>query len=210
MPTQLTLYNGALRKLGERRLASLAENRESRRALDDAWQSGAFIDECLQAGLWNFATKSVQADYSPDIEPDFGYRRAFDKPEDFILSVAICSDPYFRSPLLDYNDEAGFWFSDFDIMYIKYVSNDEDYGNDMSLWPPNFTEFVEYALAEKVCKRLTQSETGLQDIKRDLKKSLTSARSTDAMADPTQFPPSGSWTGARHRGSRKYRNNTWG
>lgn len=200
MTTKLLVYNGALTKLGERRLASLSENREPRRALDGVWDDG-FVNKVLIAGLWNFATRTAEAAYSASVAPDFGYRRAYDKPSDFVRTVAVCSDEYFKCPVLDYADEGAFWFSDLDTMYLKWVSNGASYGGDLALWPDNFSEYAQWALAEKVCKRITQSEAGLQDVRKEMKKALTQARSTDAMADPTAFPPQGSWSKAR-RGSR--------
>src|SRR4051812_47728400 len=113
MTTKLLLYNGALTKLGERRLSTLAENREPRRALDGVYDDN-FINKVLIAGQWNFATVSVQADYSASIEPDFGFARAFDKPTDFIRTIAVCSDEFFRAPVLDYADEGNYWFADLD------------------------------------------------------------------------------------------------
>lgn len=207
MTTKLLLYNGALTKLGERRLASLSENREPRRALDAVWDDN-FVNKVLLAGQWNFATISVRADYSGSIEPDFGYSRAFDKPDDFIRTMAICSDEFFKAPVLDYVDEGNYWFSDLDTMYIKYVSNADDAGGDLSLWPDNLAEYAQWALAEKVCKRLTQSESTLEDCRKEMKKALTSSKSTDAMASPTAFPPSGSWVNSRMGGSVQ-RNNPW-
>jgi hypothetical protein len=38
--SKLKLYNDALGILGERRLASLTENREPRRVLDEVWDAG--------------------------------------------------------------------------------------------------------------------------------------------------------------------------
>jgi hypothetical protein len=59
--TKLSLYNGALRELGSRKLSSLSENRESRRVLDDIWDGG-FRDEILESGLWTFAVRSIEID----------------------------------------------------------------------------------------------------------------------------------------------------
>jgi len=59
MPTQLSIYNGALNILGERKLADLDENREPRYELDDIWDN-EMIDRVLQFGLWNFAARSVE------------------------------------------------------------------------------------------------------------------------------------------------------
>src|SRR3546814_6155120 len=109
--TQLSLYNGALRLCGEAKLANLTEDREPRYVLDDVWDDGA-LRHCLQQGLWNFAMRTVEAEYSPSVEPSFGFRRAFDKPTDWVRTAAMASDEYFRCPLtsLGARDGGGFWF----------------------------------------------------------------------------------------------------
>ena len=45
MASKLSIYNGALRAIGERRLASLTEDRASRRELDDAYDD--VVANCL-------------------------------------------------------------------------------------------------------------------------------------------------------------------
>src|SRR5258708_823139 len=122
MTDKLSLYNGALTEfLGERKLANLTENREPRRVLDEIWDGGA-LRYCLEQGLWNFAMRTIQLTYSPSVEPDFGFRYAFDKPTDWVRTAALCVDEFFRCPLLQYNDEAGFWFADIDTIYVRYIS----------------------------------------------------------------------------------------
>ena len=58
MTDKLSIYNGALNILGERKLASETENREPRYQLDDIWDND-MVDRCLQMGQWNFAARSV-------------------------------------------------------------------------------------------------------------------------------------------------------
>jgi hypothetical protein len=198
MTTRLGLYNGALRLCGERKLASLTENREPRRLLDDIWDDG-LIDYCLEQGLWNFAMRTVKIDYSPSVEPPFGYIRAFDKPSDFIRLAGIASDEYFSHPLTRYEDEAGFWFADLDVLYLRYVSNDDAYGNDLSLWPQTFTKWVEAYMASELAPRLN-NDVDSDKLNKTAKQRLTDARSKDAMNEPARFPPAGAWVGSR--GSR--------
>jgi hypothetical protein len=76
MASKLSIYNGALLALGERKLSSLTEARGSRRRLDSVWDDGG-VKSCLQAGFWNFAMQSIELTYSPSITPAFGYRYAF-------------------------------------------------------------------------------------------------------------------------------------
>lgn len=198
MPSKLSLYNGALREVGERKLASLTENREPRRVLDSIWDADALVT-CLSSGQWNFAMRSVRLDYSPSVEPDFGYRRAFNKPEDWVRTCGVCEDEYFRSPLLHYNDEAGYWFCELDTIYVRYVSS--EYGADYSKWPPNFTRYVESWLAARACMSLTQNQSKRDGLERDAEVWLVKAKSTDAMDEATAQLPAGSWS--RARGGRR-------
>lgn len=199
MTTQLTLYNGALRLVGERRLSALTENREPKRYLDEVWDDDA-VDYCLEQGLWNFATRTVKLDYNSSLTPPFGYERGFDVPDDFIRTVAVCQDEFFKIPLLDYAEESGFFFSNLDSIYVQYVSNDDNYGRDFSLWPQSFVKYVSSYLASEIVERLVQSETKLGDIFKIMTKRLMEAKSKDSMESPTKFTPAGSWSNARHRG----------
>jgi hypothetical protein len=172
-----------------------------RRRLDSAWDDD-FVEACLSRGLWNHAIRVVQLDYSPSVEPEFGYRRAFDKPTDWVRTAIVANDEYFRSAITRYDDTSAYWFTDIDTIYVKYVSNDVEYGLDYANWPANFSEFVGYSLALKVVKATTGSNTDEDDLEARVKRKLIRARSTDAMDEPTQFPPRGSWVSARSGSSR--------
>lgn len=206
--TQLKLYNASLRVLGEEQLASLSENREPKRILDGIWDDG-FIDDILEQGYWNFATRTIQLDYEPSITPTFGYRKAFEYPTDFINLASISADEYFSIPLTQYRIENGFIWCDHDRIYISYISNDVDYGNDLSLWPRRFQRYAEHYLALQACERLTQNRVKYSDLFKITEKFLIEARNKDAMNDPTKFPPPGSWTtsrtGSSSRRDRGYR-----
>ena len=205
---KLTIYNGALRRLGSRGLASLTENREPRRVLDGIWGSGdRAVIQALERGEWNFALRTVQADYSPSVEPGFDFRRAFDKPADFRRLAALSADEYLRMPLTNeqYVDEAGFWFTDQDVLYVRYVSDDTDYGTNAGIWPEVFTDYLEIYLALNACERLTNA-TGLRDrLVGEERDALKRAKSHDAMNEGVKFLPGGSWSGAKRRSSRSDR-----
>lgn len=194
--SKLTLYNGSLRLLGERRLALLTEDRPARRYLDDAWDDG-LIDEALEQGFWNFATRSVEMTASASVSPDFGYRYAFQKPDDYIRTAALCTDEFFKHTLNEYTDEAGYWFADYDTLFLQYISNDSTYGNDLANWPSTFVRMVQAMLADEVKELVTGNDGKYDRIKKALKDARIDARSKDAMNQPTKFPPTGSWVNAR-------------
>lgn len=195
MTDKLSLYQGACAVLGERKVSSLTENSVMRRRLDTAFDSGV-IRGCLERGLWNHAMRSVQLDYSPSVEPPFGYRRAFDKPTDWIRTAIVARDEYFTNAERRYADEAGFWYAELDTIYVRFVSDSTDFGMNYSLWPQNFTDFAEASLAHKCVKSTTGSSNEADSLEARIKRLLIRSRSTDAMDEPTDTIPSG-WAAAR-------------
>lgn len=206
MTSRLNIYNDALLLCGERALSALTDSVETRRLLDQVWNSNG-VDGCLEEGQWEFAMRTIQIDYDPGITPTYGYSRAFDKPTDWILTSAVCSDEFFRAPVTRYVDEAGYWYSDLDTMYVRYVSNDSAYGGDLSKWPRSFTEFVAAHFASKIILKLTNDEAKLRLFVNPERpqhsirgKALMHAKSRCAMAGPTQQVAQGNWSLARTRG----------
>lgn len=197
MTDKLSIYNGALNILGERKLADLNENREPKYQLDDVWDND-MIDRCLQMGQWNFAARSVELAASPSVTPGFGYQYGFDKPPaDFIRTMMVCYDEYFDRPITRYSDEGNWIFADVELLYLKYVSNDGQFGGDFSLWPANFTEFVEHYLAYKVAPRLAGLDFKERTMEAKFERALLKAKSTDAMESPAKFAPKGGWANSR-------------
>lgn len=208
MTSQLTLYNGALRLLGQPKLTALTDTIEPRRLLDGAWDENA-RDFCLEQASWNFALRASSIEYDSSVSPDFGFQRAFVKPSDWLRTYRLASDEYFLSPLtdFDFSDEQGYWWADYTTIYVSYVSNDAAYGYDLSLWPQTFVRYVEAYLAEQVAPRIDQSLEGQDKIEKRTKKALVNAMAKDALNEGAKFPPAGSWT--RSRGSG-WRRRDWG
>lgn len=193
---QLTLYQGALRLCGERKLASLSENRPPRHLLDDVWGEDV-IKTCLEQGPWQFATDTQRLDYDPDIEPDFSYRRGFPHPDGYVRTVGLSVNEFGDPPLTMYRDEGGVIYSDPDILYLSFVSNTDDFGRNLSLWPQTFSKFVMAVMAFEVNPRLTNSRAVTADIKQVMKERLNDALGKDGVNRPTTFPPRGLFVSAR-------------
>lgn len=208
MATRLQIYNNALQVLGQPFIASLTENTRSRRELDQAWDSGA-PDYCLEQGQWQFALRTEKIEPDPDTDTQFGFANAFNKPIDWILTSALCSDERFDTPLLAYTDETDFWFADITPIYVKYVSNDDNYGNNLARWPTTFQDYVATYLAGKVCLSVGAGSEMLSALMKPkdglLAIALTKARSRAAMTQPTRFAARGSWVNARNGRSNGYR-----
>lgn len=196
MTTRLQIYNGALRICEARSIASLVVNEESRRVLDEVWNDGG-VHACLEQAQWKFGMRTSQLDFNPSIAPTFGYSKGFTKPTDWCVTSSVCSDESFNSPLTQYTDEAGYWFCDLEILYVRYVSDAAAYGGDLSRWPATFTDYVQAYFARKICKRIPGGKDLHDAIVKEEKRTLFTAKSKDAMAGPATFPARGSWVQAR-------------
>lgn len=183
MPTtsKLTLMNGALAILGQRKISSLTEATESRRLLDDHYDK--VVEYMLMVADWNFAGVSVSIEASVDVEPSFGYGYAFEKPDDWLRTVQLSANDRFF-PILgpgEYVDEAAYWNADCNPLYARYISNATDAGLDYSMWPQTFVLAVEYELAKRTGPHLTtMSATAKDELKKDAKRALADAKSKDA------------------------------
>lgn len=196
MATRLGLYNASLIECKERKLASLTEECEARRVLDDVW-NGDFVNDLLSEGQWRFATRSVEMEPEDAVEAQFGFQNAYAIPTDHVRTTALCQDERFNTPLLDYQVETGFWYADIDPIFVSYVSNDVDFGNDLSKWPPAFRRLAELQLAYRIQPRLTGSNVDREMLLKLAKRAQTEAKSLDASESPTRFSPPGRWVLSR-------------
>lgn len=199
--SQLTIYNDACVHLGERQLASLAENNEIRRVFDLVWPGARKY--CLEHGHWKFAQRTSALSYSGSITPTFGYARAFDKPTDMVKLSRMCADEFFTIPVTQVVEENSLWFTNIDTLYISYVSNDTAYGYDYSLWPETFSLFVSLYLALRAAPRISKMD--LRDLREQFRLAKEDAQAKDAVQGATQFLPRGEWVQSRRGGSTGYR-----
>jgi hypothetical protein len=209
MTSRLALYNGALRILGQRKLSTLTDSVESRRLLDDCYDE--VVQRCSEAGMWNFMGVSVAIEASVDVEPEFGYSYAVEKPSDWLRTVAVSGNGNFDPPLGpgEYVDEGEYWNCNVDPLYVRYISDDDTAGGDLSLWTAHFTKAVQYELAFEIAPHLTSmSASAMQELERRMISAMRDAKSKDAMNQAPERPPSGRLVrsrGGRHGGSWRER-----
>lgn len=211
--TQLSIYNAALGFLGERSLVATTDNVESRRVLDGYWTHAR--DYCLQQGHWRFAKKRELLTPSLTEIPTFGYTNAFAKPTNFVRLSEMCADEYFNSPVTQFDERGGFFYSDLEELYIGYVSNHTTLGYDFDLWPETFTLFVTLYLASLAAPRIApekKAETIQAPGNIGLIEAKYNALSKDAVAGGTQFLPPGNWVSSRRNrlGPRNSRTSLYG
>jgi len=211
--SRLLIYQGAALLVGELPPATLTDNSKIRRLLDFVWSDGG-VRFCLEQAQWHFAMRSTRQDYDPAITPKFGYQRGYTKPSDWVATSGIFTDEYMREPLTRYYDEAGYWYSDYDLMYVRYVSDDSEFGGDFSLWPYSFVEYVKAYFAGRIVLDVPGGRERVEFLhgppgrpsKGLIEQRLMIAKNKSAMAGPTTFTQHGTWVRARRSDSRRFNN----
>lgn len=198
--TKKSFYNGALRRVGERKLDTVTDNVPQRFHLDTIWDEDP-IQHMLESYNWVFAHKTLEWNYNSAIEPDFGYQYAFDVPSDYVRLAEISADENFHYPLRRYTKEGEYFFCDLQTFYLKYVSNDTSYGKDYSKFTVSFEHMVATYMAMELCPALNKSKEKRKELEEMYEKYERKAKNIDYIELPTRFPPQSSWARSR-RGSR--------
>lgn len=203
--SQLGIYNIALAALGERSLDSLSEDGEPLRELNQAWsRDKGLVRWALEQGHWKFALRSQQIDYDTSVSPGFGYSYSFEIPDDMVVLNMISASERFQPPLLDYEEENGRWWADITPLYVRFVSDDDSYGGDMSLWTSGFSLWLGHALAMIIAPRYATA-ANMAKLEQKTARLFADAKGKDAMRGPVRFPPLGSWARSRGGYGSRYR-----
>lgn len=198
MASRLSIYKSALRYLGNAAsLSSLTEASPPRLALDDVWQEAG--EYMLAKGLWNFAIRTTQLSEDEDVEPLFGYQYAFSKPDDWVRTAGISTDPTFQDGFEDFADEAGYWYADSDTLYIRYISNDDAYGWNVGAWREPFAQAFACYLAFQCGLPLSSDKSNRNDLFNLFKSLLTEAKTLDAVDEKVARSPAGRLVKSRLR-----------
>lgn len=198
MATQLSVFNDALGVLGARSLAATSDPVEPARVLTSLWSH--VLGYCLEQGRWKFAEREAALTPSLTEIPTFGLANAFEKPTDYVRLNEMSADEYFHSPIFAVHERVDHWYCDLEELWIRYISNDAQYGGNLAAWPETFTAFVTLYLAVRAAPRIAPTkkvELIRIGANMDLDGAKKNALSKDAVAGPTQFLPEGNWSSAR-------------
>lgn len=201
MATKISIYNEALRAIGDLRLSSLTENVEARYVLDDAWED--CVEFVFTEGLWNFATKTQEISAISGGVAIPGFSFVFNKPTGWVRTITIASSSLFDMEAV-YRDEGGKIYSNFDKLYIRFISNDLADDSDIASWPPTFARLVAACLAKECAERLSGSSSKAEVLDNQYKDILASAKNKDALDQSRIIFKPGSWSRAM-RGSSAVR-----
>lgn len=177
MATQLGLYQGALRLLKHRRIASTSDAVPERYLLDDVYAGAkAFL---LEQAQWSFASRSTSVSGSASSNRGFSYR--FTKPSDFVRLISISASSSYYPPFENFAEDNTYWFSNETTLYIAYVSDDASYGGDLTKWPETYAKVVEAYLAMEVGPHLTKDDAILARVASDYQAALQLSIAKDAI-----------------------------
>lgn len=196
MASKLDIYKQALVHIGKAGITALTDDVESRHVFDTAWTG--VVEEAFNSGDWNFAKKSALLVWNEGATPATGWSYAMDYPADYMRTLAVSPRPRFDEPFYDYADEGGLLSANTNVIYLRYISDDNT--DDTTTWPTMFWRYVALFLAYETCEKLTNGSTKQEDLEKRLERALRKARSVDARNENNKLLPTGSWLRARRGG----------
>lgn len=195
MADRLSIYNEALRLIGEQPLSALTDDVPSRYTLDEAWEDVVY--DGLSRGIWNFALRTGAFQHDASITPAIGYAYAIPKPDDWLFTVSASEYPdlqdYFPANQEVIKDLNGAWHLDSPTLYVEYATTDAAEDAAISGWSRLFIRFIASSLALDIANRLTQSTTTIQQLTAEVRKRLLLAKSRDARDEKEQRVRPGQW-----------------
>jgi hypothetical protein len=190
MATKLSLYNEALRAIGDLRLSSLTEDVEARYVLDDAWEDA--VEFVFTEGYWNFATKTAEITADTGQTPIPGFTFVFAKPAGWLRTITISNTSLFTEESV-YRDEGDRIYSNFDTLYIRYISSEKAVDDEIPNWPPSFARVVSACLAKECAERLSGAGAKAEALAGEYKDALATAKNKDALDQSKIVFRPGSW-----------------
>jgi len=153
MATKLSLFNGSLQLLGERRLLTDTDDAATRRDLDALYDEDA-VDYCLEIVKPRYASLMTQL---TGVAPagDSGYAFEAPLPADFVAlftlidgTPAIYRDNLEQSPITRLLRESTNLLSDVEFPFIRYMISHTD--PQLADMPPSFAKVVSAYMAREL------------------------------------------------------------
>jgi hypothetical protein len=193
MASQVSIVNRALIKLGEQTILLMSDNTAQARTMAALFDDTR--DAELRAHRWKFAIKRTQLSALADT-PTFGYSLQYELPPDYLALVQV-GEFYVRTGLKQrapWSVEDGRIHTDLAApLALRYVSRVTDTAKFDAL----FVEVLACRLAMEACEARTQSDTKFQRVAGQYQQALDTALRVDAIENPPDELPDGSWLQSR-------------
>lgn len=193
MASQVSIVNRALVKLGETPVLLLTDNVKQARTMAAIFDDTR--DAELRANRWKFAIKRAQLS-ALVATPMFGYAYQYELPDDYLALVQV-GEFYLRTGMKQrapWSIEGRRLLTDQSApLSIRYVSRVTDTAQFDAL----FVDSLACRLAMEACETLTQSDSKFQRVAAMREESLKQAQRVDAIENPPDELPDGTWLESR-------------
>lgn len=181
MATVLSVYQEALRFLGEARLATVSDDVESRYVLDDAWDEAIIF--ILRQAPWRFALEvDILTGTTGGYTAGFTYK--FTKPSDWLRTHSIfvaVAGKEFPVDVREYDTQL---YCNTEELSHRYVS---DHVISPALFPEHFAKALAAYLAFATCEKITRDPNRAQQMYSLFQQYLAAAMQVDAVPESPWF-----------------------
>lgn len=193
MASEVSIANRALTKLGADRILLLTDETQAARTINSMFYD--VRDAEIRRYTWKFSIK--RASLSALVTaPEWGYDFQYPLPSDYLGLVQL-NEYYVRSlndKTAPWSIESGNILTNFEApLKIRYKSQ----VTNPALFDPLFVEVFACKLAMEACETLTQSSTKYDAAAQAYKFALSEAARQDAIENPPDEYPWGTWLDSR-------------
>ena len=185
--SKVAIANGALQRLGAKRIESLTQDHPNARTMNAAYEP--VRRALLRKYDWGFAIArdSIAADGTGPVWGDWD---RYTKPNNFIRLLRDNES----GQAVDWKIEGNYILSaDGSPLEIRYIADIDD----PNLYDSLFIEALECALAERCCEEVTGSTSKASKMKKDFDGAIDEAKRIGAIEQPAQDFPEDEWVAAR-------------
>lgn len=205
MASDVSIVNRALTKLGADRILLLSDDSQQARVMNSMYAD--VRDAEVARYHWKFAIKRTTLPALVDA-PIWGYQYAYPLPMDYLGLVQV-DEIYVRSCMkgrAPWSVESGNILTDISApLKLRYISRITNAG----LFDPLFVETLACKLAMEGAESLTQSSSKLQAVEQQYQFALREAARRDAIENPPDDIPWGSWLDSRMNGHATVNGQSW-
>ena len=198
MPSQLGIFNNALRLLGEPEIAAVTSETKYAKRLSNAWNDE--VRSWFEDKDWIFATKEVQlARTVPDVS---GWAYTFNRPVNCYRILRVSSSTQPNVPGVDYDMVLGQIQTNYEATFLRYV--DGNIVDQAGSWPQKFADALAARLAEAVYPATDETNSTRDRIEKVRMRRVKDAKAFDDQQRAQRRPPEGRFSAARRQGVNGY------
>lgn len=190
--SKVAIANGALQKLGAKRVESLEQNHPNARSMAAAYDS--VRRALLRKYNWGFATRRASIAADGD-QTTWGGHNRYTVPNDYLRMVRDDESGLNVDWKIESAADGKFIISDdASPLQIKYIADIDD----PNYYDALFVEALQTALAQSCCKEVTGSLELKKDLDEEFKDDIAEAKLWGAVEEPAREFPEDDWLTARN------------